>query len=238
MLTLFLASHVPIKVGEKYLLSGDEGHHAARVLRTEIGDQLLLSDGKGSWSRVRVLSVGKSSLDLEVMESGFQEALGINFTVIQALPKGDRSKEAIELLTEAGADRIIPWNSARTIGKGSVEKLQVTARETSKQARRFWVPEVHEIATSAQILEIVREADLAIAFHESATKKLSELIIDKKAISSVVLVIGPEGGLSDEEINALSQAGAEVCLLGRPVLRSAHAGIAAISALNVLLGLW
>ena len=240
MLALFHVDNLPIEIGQSYLIDGDNGHHLSRVLRIEPGQELMLSDGKGSWSRVRVSSLDKKSVSVTVLETGSQRALAITITVIQALTKGDRAKEAIELLTEAGVDVIIPWQSSRSIGRAEagIEKLQTTARESSKQSRRFWIPEVREVATTASVMGVIAAADLAIVLHESATMKFSDALMGLEGISSVVIVVGPEGGLTDEELAVMQGAGGKVVLLGRPILRSAHAGIAAISAVSAALKIW
>ena len=240
MLALFHVDNLPIEIGQSYLIDGDNGHHLSRVLRIEPGQELLLSDGKGSWSRVRVSSLDKKSVSVTVLETGSQRALAITITVVQALTKGDRAKEAIELLTEAGVDVIIPWQSSRSIGRAEagIEKLQTTARESSKQSRRFWIPEVREVATTASVMGVIAAADLAIVLHESATMKFSDALMGLEGISSVVIVVGPEGGLTDEELAVMQGAGGKVVLLGRPILRSAHAGIAAISAVSAALKIW
>jgi len=236
MFTLFFVADLPTTVGGSYEFANDDANHAIRVLRMQVGAQFMLSDGKGSWSQVEALEVNKKSMQVRVMDSGFQEPLATTITVVQALPKGDRAKEAIELLTEAGVDRIVPWASARSIGKGS-DKFAVTAREASKQSRRFRVPEVTELVTTAQICEAIKLSDLAIAFHESATEKLSDQVSSHN-VEHLLIIIGPEGGLTDEEIAAFTEAGAKVALMGRPILRSAHAGIAAVSAVSALLKVW
>ena len=236
MFTLFFVDDLPTTVGSSYEFSNDDANHAIRVLRMQAGDEFMLSDGKGSWSQVVAQEVKKKSMQVRVMDSGFQAPLATTITVVQAIPKGDRAKEAIELLTEAGVDRIVPWASARSIGKGS-EKFAITAREASKQSRRFRIPEVTELATTDQICEAIKISDLAIAFHESATTKLSDQVSSHN-VEHLLIIIGPEGGLTDEEISAFTQAGAKVALMGRPILRSAHAGIAAVSAVSALLKVW
>jgi 16S rRNA (uracil1498-N3)-methyltransferase len=236
MFTLFFVDDLPATVGSSYEFANDDANHAIRVLRMQEGAEFMLSDGKGSWSQVVATEVKKKSMQVRVMDSGFQDPLATTITVVQAIPKGDRAKEAIELLTEAGVDRIVPWLSTRSIGKGS-EKFAVTAREASKQSRRFRIPEVTEMATTAQICEAIKVSDLAIAFHESATTKLSDQVSSHN-VEHLLIIIGPEGGLTDEEISAFTQAGAKVALMGRPILRSAHAGIAAVSAVSALLKVW
>jgi 16S rRNA (uracil1498-N3)-methyltransferase len=236
MFTLFFVDDLPTSVGSSYEFANDDANHAIRVLRMQTGAEFMLSDGKGSWSQVVATEVKKKSMQVRVMDSGFQDPLATTITVVQAIPKGDRAKEAIELLTEAGVDRIVPWASARSIGKGS-DKFAVTAREASKQSRRFRIPEVTDLATTAQICEAIKISDLAIAFHESATSKLSDQVSSHN-VEHLLIIIGPEGGLTDEEISAFTEAGAKVALMGRPILRSAHAGIAAVSAVSALLKVW
>ena len=236
MFTLFFVDDLPTTVGGLYEFANDDANHAIRVLRIQTGAEFMLSDGQGSWSQVVATEVKKKSMQVRVIDSGFQQPLATTITVVQALPKGDRAKEAVELLTEAGVDRIVPWASARSIGKGS-EKFAITAREASKQSRRFRIPEVTETATTAQICEAIKISDLAIAFHESATSKLSDQVSSHN-VEHLLIIIGPEGGLTDEEIAAFTDAGAKVALMGRPILRSAHAGIAAVSAVSALLKVW
>jgi 16S rRNA (uracil1498-N3)-methyltransferase len=236
MFTLFFVDDLPTSVGSSYEFANDDANHAIRVLRMQTGAEFMLSDGKGSWSQVVATELKKKSMQVRVMDSGFQDPLATTITVVQAIPKGDRAKEAIELLTEAGVDRIVPWASARSIGKGS-DKFAVTAREASKQSRRFRIPEVTDLATTAQICEAIKISDLAIAFHESATSKLSDQVSSHN-VEHLLIIIGPEGGLTDEEISAFTEAGAKVALMGRPILRSAHAGIAAVSAVSALLKVW
>ena len=236
MFTLFFVDDLPTTVGGLYEFANDDANHAIRVLRMQTGAEFMLSDGQGSWSQVVATEVKKKSMQVRVIDSGFQQPLATTITVVQALPKGDRAKEAVELLTEAGVDRIVPWASARSIGKGS-EKFVITAREASKQSRRFRIPEVTETATTAQICEAIKVSDLAIAFHESATSKLSDQVSSHN-VEHLLIIIGPEGGLTDEEIAAFTTAGAKVALMGRPILRSAHAGIAAVSAVSALLKVW
>jgi 16S rRNA (uracil1498-N3)-methyltransferase len=241
MLTLFFVDDLPRKVGSSYEFDSDDAQHAIRVLRMSAGEVFMLSDGQGRWSKVKIFAVKKKSLEVEVMETGMQEPLDISFTVVQALPKGDRLKECIELLTEAGVDTIIPWSAQRSIGKAEkgVEKLQVTAREASKQSRRFLIPQVTDVANTPKVVEAIAQHDLVLVFHESATSKVSEIVTRKYYESqSVMIIIGPEGGITNEELELFKSAGAKVALMGRPILRSAHAGLAAMSAVNALIKVW
>ncbi|MEY4290379.1 MAG: hypothetical protein RL130_321 [Actinomycetota bacterium] len=238
MLSLFFVEDLPTQVGELYQFSGDDALHAIRVLRIGTGELFNLSDGAGRWSRVEVLTVNKKTAEVKVLESGYQEALPVTFTLIQAIPKGDRIKETIELCTEGGADQIVMWKAARSIGKSDdkIEKLQITAREASKQSRRFRIPQVFGVASTNYVVDEIAKADLVIVFHESATQRVSELV--QPGCRNVAIIIGPEGGLTDEEVDLFAASGAKVALMGRPVLRSAHAGLAALAAVNTALSVW
>jgi 16S rRNA (uracil1498-N3)-methyltransferase len=236
MLTLFFVDDLPTKVGQSYEFNNEDANHAIRVLRMAAGDVFMLADGTGAWSQVKAFAIKKKSMEVEVTATGFQEALATTITVVQALPKSDRAKEAIELLTEAGVDRIVPWAAARSIGKVS-EKFSVTAREASKQSRRLRIPEVTDIVTTEQICEAIKLSDLAIAFHESSDVKLSDCISSHN-VAHLLIIIGPEGGITSTELEAFKAAGAKVALMGRPILRSAHAGIAAVAAVSALLKVW
>lgn len=240
MLPLFYVANLPTKVNERCRLVGHIGHHISRVLRAVPGEELLLSDGKGHWSKVTVITIDKVSVELAVLESGTQAPRDIAITVVQGITKGDRSRENIELLVQAGVDRIVPWKASRSIGKlpDGVDKLKIAVIEAGKQSRRYYLPEVDDVVDMEQLQSIIRSADLSIVLEAHTEKKLSE-VVDKNAhLTSVVLIIGPEGGISDQELEKMVEAGAIPAKLGRTILRSAHAGIAAVSALSVTLGLW
>ncbi len=238
MLTLFFVDNLPTTVGATYEFDSDDAFHAIKVLRIAAGEIFNLSDGAGAWSRVSVNNVNKKSMTVTVLESGFEEALAEQFTIVQAIPKGDRIKESIEMSTEGGVDRIVMWKAARSIGRADekLEKLQLTAREASKQSRRFRIPQVSGVATTDQVVDEIAKADLALVFHESATSTISRAVTaDAK---KVLIIIGPEGGLTDDEVETFAAAGAKVVLMGRPILRSAHAGLAAMAAVNTALSVW
>jgi 16S rRNA (uracil1498-N3)-methyltransferase len=236
MLTLFFVPDLPTQVGASYSFNSEDANHAIKVLRVEVGEIFRVSDGNGGWANVQVTEVTKRSLETTVLEVGRQEPLEIRFTVVQALPKSDRAKEAVELLTEAGADVIVPWLANRSISRTEViSKFATTAREASKQSRRLFIPQLHETVKEKGVIELIKGADLALVFHESAQVKLSEIITPQTKAKNVLIVIGPEGGITEEELATFAAAGAHVAGLGRPILRSAHAGLAALSAVNSLL---
>ena len=154
--------------------------------------------------------------------------------MVQALPKSDRAKEAVELLTASGATEIYPWRAERSIGRDS-EKWDNVAIEASKQSRRFIIPQVHPQISTNQVILTFSNYDQILICHESAVEKISDVV---KPASKTLIVIGPEGGISDNELALFSEAGGKLIKLGRPVLRSAHAGLAAVSAVSALMRVW
>lgn len=239
MLNLFFVSDLPTVVGTTYEFGGDDAGHAIRVLRTQVGDALALSSGQGAWSVVQVTAIAKKSMTVKVLSSGYEEALPVEFTVAQALTKGDRVKESIELNTAGGADVILLWAATRSIGKATpylMQKLGTTAREASKQSRRNRIPFVMGVLDAKKIAAEIANYDLAIVLHEGANQKLTDVV--KPGAKKVLLIIGPEGGITDEELALFKAAGAQVALLGRPIFRSAHAGMAALSGVSAALKIW
>jgi 16S rRNA (uracil1498-N3)-methyltransferase len=164
-------------------------------------------------------------------------------TVVQALPKGDRGELAVEVLTEIGAARIVPWASARSVAvwKGeraakSQAKWQSTAREAAKQARRAWHPDVPPLATTDEVAALIGSADLAVVLHEGASEPLGAIAVPDAG--EIVVVVGPEGGLTDDEVSGFVAAGAVAVRLGDEVLRTSTAGVAAVAALLSRTGRW
>ena len=240
MLTLFLVD----KLEDSNLIevSGDEAHHAIKVLRTSVGEEILISDGAGNWVRAIVENIEKKTFTAKVLERGFQPEKSPRLIVVQGLPKSDRVKDAIEILVESGVDVIIPWQADRSISKwqkDSLAKWQSVAVAATKQSRRFRKPEIIDGLSLSELLEIESENGAVLVMHESATTKLSEVVTSNFAgMSEIVIVIGPEGGISDNELELLQSTGAHIVGLGPEVFRSAHAGGAALSAVSALIGRW
>tara|TARA_B110000503_G_C7102405_1_gene394411 strand:- start:239 stop:961 length:723 start_codon:yes stop_codon:yes gene_type:complete len=240
MLTLFLVDK--LEGSKSITVQGDEAHHAIKVLRIKLGEEILISDGAGNWVRASVENIDKKSFIAEVLERGFQEEKSPKLTVLQGLPKSDRVKDAIEILVESGVDLIIPWQADRSISKwqkDSLAKWQNHAIAATKQSRRFRLPEIIDGLLLSQLMEIQSETGVILVMHESATTKLSEFVTSKFVdYSEIIIVIGPEGGISDSELKLLEGAGAHIVGLGPEVFRSAHAGGAALSAISALIGRW
>jgi 16S rRNA (uracil1498-N3)-methyltransferase len=238
MLSLFFVDQ--ISSGSKQELSGDEGHHAVKVMRLQIGEQIKIADKLGNWVSGAITEVGKKSLKINVSERGNAEHLKPELILVQAVTKSDRTKEMLELLTVAGADQIIPWQAQRCISKwqsDSTDKWLTTIKESAKQARRVKLPVLSDAVTTNQLLKLFQVNDQVIVLHESAQLNLSQIKF-VESTQRIFIVIGPEGGISEEEIAQLTSANAVVVQMGENVLRSAHAGFAALSGIQTLIGRW
>ena len=238
MLTLFFSDQ--ISTGQRQVLKSDEAHHAIKVLRLNIGEIIKISDGVGKWVSGPIVEIAKKELFISISERGEIQAAKPELVLVQAITKSDRNKEMLELAVEAGVDRIIPWQSERSISKwqsDSEEKWQVGIKQSCKQARKTKLPNLMQVMSTAELVKTIGSGGYGIVFHEEASTKFSELTIPNSQ-SSVYLVIGPEGGISEQELLSFQNNGSKVVRLGDTVLRSAHAGFAALSAVQTKLGRW
>jgi 16S rRNA (uracil1498-N3)-methyltransferase len=241
---LFYVDALP-EVGELAVLDGDEGFHAASVRRIRTGEELDLGDGDGTVAHCLVENVAKGRLTARVLDRRTVPAAAPAVTVVQALPKSDRSELAVELATEAGADAFVAWHASRCVarwdGKAKVDKglrrWAAVARSAARQSRRPYIPPVSGVVSTAELVQRVRDdGATALVLHESATVKLMELPVAQA--DSLMLIVGPEGGIADDEIAALSEAGATPVQLGPTVLRTSTAAAVALGALGALTARW
>ena len=241
---LFYVDALP-EVGELVAVDGDEGFHAANVRRIRPGEELDLGDGDGTVAHCVVEDVAKGRLTARVLGRRIVQAAAPAVTIVQALPKSDRSELAIELATEAGADAFVAWHASRCVarwdGSAKVDKglrrWGAVARSAARQSRRAYIPPVTGVVSTAELAQQVRDdGATALVLHESATVLLTELPVAQA--DSLMLIVGPEGGIADDEIAALSEAGATPVLLGPTVLRTSTAAAVALGALRALTPRW
>jgi 16S rRNA (uracil1498-N3)-methyltransferase len=240
---LFLVEHLPL--GGRYTLNGPEGHHAADVQRMRAGEVLTLADGRGGAVSATVLAVGRGTVDLDITGRIHVEPPNPRLVVVQGLPKGDRGELAVQAMTEVGVDEILPWAASRAVtqwrgprGDKARDKWEVTAREAAKQSRRAWIPRITGVpdCSTKQVMARLEDAATSFVLHEEATNRLAAAPLPHWG--DIVLVIGPEGGISDGEMETFTEAGAVPVRLGDEILRTSTAGVAALSVLSVRLGRW
>ncbi|MDT7756783.1 MAG: rRNA (uracil1498-N3)-methyltransferase [Mycobacterium sp.] len=244
---LFYVDELP-EVGGLAVVDGDEGFHAANVRRIRPGEELDLGDGAGTVAQCVIEDAAKGRLEARVLTRRTVEPPSPQVTVVQALPKSDRSELAVELATEAGADAFVAWQSERCVarwdGSARVDKglrrWQAVARSAARQSRRPYVPSVTSMVSTPELVAAVgamtSDGAVVLVLHESATRPLTEVPLVQAR--SVMVIVGPEGGISDDEVAALSDAGAIPVRLGPTVLRTSTAAAVAIGALGVLTPRW
>lgn len=232
------------EAGSELVLDGPEGRHAVSVKRLRLGEELILTDGSGTGAYGTVSSLeGKDTLRVACTAVRHEAAPQPRITVVQALPKGDRGEVAVETMTETGVDAIVPWAASRCItqwkaerGRKALAKWRSTAREAGKQSRRLRFPEVAELHTTKQLAPLLSAASFAAVLHEEGSTALAAAPLP--ATGDIVLVVGPEGGVSPDELAAFAAAGAKPYRLGASVLRTSTAGTAAAALLLTRTGRW
>lgn len=239
-----------VTVGSTYLLDGAEGRHAGVVQRRGPGERVDVVDGAGVRLRGVVLAVDADGLHLEVREHVVEPAAEIGLVLVQALAKGDRDELAIEAATELGADEVLPWQAERSIviwrgdrAAKSRARWVATVRTATKQSRRSRLPRVGIAVDGAglvsRVAEVVADGGAALVLHEDAHRPLATVELPApRPGAQILVVVGPEGGISEREVGALEGAGAQTVRLGPHVLRTSTAGPVALALLAQRLGYW
>lgn len=230
------ALHDDMPVDAPVVLGGDEGRHAVTVKRVEAGEDILLADGQGLLAQCVVAATAKGELTALVKSVVREERPAVTFTLVQALAKGDRDLQALEAATELGVDAVVPWQAERSIVQWKGEraakahrKWVAQAEAATKQSRQATPPVVGDLANKQRVVRLVEDSALTLVLHEDADVGLAEVTLPERG--DVVLIVGPEGGITDAEREAFTAAGATSVRMGRTVLRSSSAGPAALAAL-------
>ncbi|MCS4484191.1 16S rRNA (uracil(1498)-N(3))-methyltransferase [Gleimia sp. 6138-11-ORH1] len=232
--------HEPLdaaQIGELFTFTGAEAHHAT-VMRVQTGEEIHLVDGKGTRLKGEVVSSAEKSVTLKVLNLVIEPVAKPQLTLVQALAKGGRDEQAIESATEVGVDAVIAWQSQRAIvkweGKKQVKQLEKwlnLLKSASKQARRSRIPSVAYAGGTKELLTKLGETKLLV-LHESGEKSLEEIETAWFETEKIALIVGPEGGLTEAELTAFAQAGAQIVRIGNTVMRSSTAGTVAIALVN------
>jgi 16S rRNA (uracil1498-N3)-methyltransferase len=237
---LFLVEEGSLPAAGTVSVGGAEGRHAVRVRRLRVGELVDLADGAGVVAHGLVVAAGGDVLTVEVRSRVAVPAPQPRLVVAQALPKGDRGELAVELMTEVGVDAVVPWAASRCVPQWSGERgakararWAAHAREAAKQARRPRIPVIEALATTKELAG--RDARIFV-LHEDATDPM--VSVELPAAGEVLLIVGPEGGISAAELTLFQDAGARTVRLGPEVLRTSTAGVAALAVLSARCGRW
>ena len=230
--------------GDGVTLQGAEAHHASSVRRVRAGEEVTVGDGRGAWLTGVVESVSPREVVVRISARTDAPQPSPRVVLVQALAKGDRDELAVQAATELGADEIVPWQAARSVSRWDATKAvkgrarwATIVREAAKQAHRPWVPTVAELTSTAGLVQRAAASRLLV-LEPTASERLSDLAVERDDDREVVLVVGPEGGIAPEELDALAAAGARLVRLGDTVLRTSTAGPAALAVVSTALGRW
>jgi len=225
------------------VLDGPEGRHAATVRRLGVGERADLTDGAGLVAECVVTAARAGTMELSVLARRTEPRPDPVLVVAQALPKGEHGPLAVDLMTEGGVDVIVPWAAQRSVTRWSGERggralarWRAAAAQAAKQSRRAWLPEVTEPVSTAELARRVATASLAVLLDPAGPVALSAL--DFPAVGDIVLIVGPEGGVSPAEAQELTGAGAVMARLGPTVLRTSSAGLVAAAIVASHCGRW
>ena len=233
-------------IGDVAVVSGAEARHAVTVSRLAIGEAVRVGNGSGLVASGTVTAVAPGEFQFVVDAVHEVSRPSPAIWLAQALAKGDRDEFAIQAATELGVDGVIPWTASRSISRWEGAKVakghdrwSAVVREATKQSARAWVPEVAPLVNTKQLTEL-SEGTRMIVLDPLAQTSLTETAIRQAQGPDVdiVIVVGPEGGISAAEFEALYAAGAVGARLGSGILRTSTAGPAAIAVLSAKLGRW
>ncbi len=227
----------PLGQASGITLTGSEARHAVGAMRLRPGDECYLADGRSRRAHVIITDVAPDRLTAGVVEIVDVLPAPVRLVLVQALAKGERDEAAVEMATELGVDEIIPWQAERSIvqwrgprGERSREKWAGVARAAAKQSRRTGIPVISALATTAYLAQRIGTAQLTLVLHEEAIEPLAR--VEVPAAGEVIVVVGPEGGVSPRDLELLAAGGARSVRLGPLILRSSSAGPAALAVLN------
>lgn len=236
---LFVHDLAGVAVGDRVGLPAQEARHAAAALRIASGEVLLIADGQGHRAQGQAVVDG-NQVSVDVTKVEVLPRPNPSITVVQALAKGEHGELAIDLMTQVGVDRIIPWSASRSIAQWrgeraekSLAKWQLAAKAATKQSRQAWTPEISGVMSTKEVLALLPQFSVTYVLHETATNPLASARLP--GTGEICLIVGPEGGISDEEISAFEHAGAQVASLGDSVLRASLAGAIGVGVLSTRL---
>lgn len=229
------------KLGDRVAIGGAEARHAVTVSRLAVGETVSIGNGAGLVVSGPVVTAEHTQLAIDVAAVEIEPRRQPAVFLAQALAKGDRDEMAVQAATELGVDGVIPWQAGRSISRWEGAKIAkgrdrwgAVVREAAKQSMRAWVPDVLDLVSTKQLARLTDGARMLV-LEPTAAEPLSGF---RPTGEDLILVVGPEGGVSPQELDALAAAGASIVRMGPEVLRTSTAGPAALAVLNVALGRW
>ncbi|MBO5179335.1 MAG: 16S rRNA (uracil(1498)-N(3))-methyltransferase [Clostridia bacterium] len=222
---------------------GDDVKHIKKVLRYNVDDYIELCDENGVIYEAQICEYTDKDEILCKINGISEKKAEVPYTLVlyQGLPKSDKLETVIQKCTELGVTSFIPVQMARSVvkineekGSKKTDRWNKIAAEASKQCGRQKIPMVNNVINFENIIENISKYDIVLVPYESEENISIKQILKglKSNIASIAIVIGPEGGFSEEEINLLKENGAQICTLGQRILRTETAAIATVSMVN------
>ncbi|SDS39627.1 16S rRNA (uracil1498-N3)-methyltransferase [Paraoerskovia marina] len=236
-----------VRAGDEYVLTGPEGRHAAVVQRRGAGERVDVVDGRGVRLATTVVEARGTDLALQVQAVTREPEPPVRLVLVQALAKGDRDEMAIEAATEVGVDAVVPWQAERSVvvwrgqrAEKSRGRWGATVTAATKQARRAFLPPVEQVlstrALAVRTADVTAAGGVVVILHEESPLPLADVPLPGGG--ELLVVVGPEGGIGQAEVDLLTEAGARTARLGPHVLRTSTAGPVALAVLSERLGRW
>lgn len=226
--------------GDSATLNGDTARQISRVLRLKEGDCICLLDGSGNEHNARINTLSKDEVRARIYSTGScSNEADLQLTLAICHPKGDKLELVVQKSTELGISKIVIVNSERTVARPDDSKIaerlirwKRIATEAAEQSCRGCVPEIEGMIDFSDLVKSINNYDLAlVAWEDESKTTLKNVIRDTADVGSVVLIIGPEGGLTNQEVEDAKAAGARCVTFGKRVLRSETAAIAGCAAI-------
>lgn len=223
--------------GDTVLITGEDARHIARSLRCRVGEELTLCDGAGTVCRCAITGICADRVELAVLERGVSKAEPPVFvTLYQALPKADKLEWIVQKATELGVGAMVPVQTRFCVSRPDeramekrLERLHKIALEAAKQSGRGRIPAVLPPVSFVEAVSRMAADRGAVFFYEKAAQTLGRTLADRP--ESISIMVGPEGGFSQEEAAAAQEAGIPLCTMGPRILRCETAPLYALSAI-------
>ena len=216
--------------GSLAVIDNEEARHIKNVLRMKKGDELVLCDGEGNFHEAVIAKLDEKSVEAEIIRSYTAETEPkIKITLYQGVPKNPKLETIVQKATEVGVVRVVPVDTVRAVAKidkeAKIDRLRKIAKEAAKQSKRAIVPEVSSVRSFKDAIDEASEADIKIIAYENEKEVSVKETLQKADGTSVALIIGPEGGFEEKEIEYAKSMGITSVSLGKRILRTETAGL-------------
>ena len=229
---------------EEVRITGSDVNHIKNVLRMKNGDKIYVSDGDITDVTCEITEINDDEVIAKIIEEHENTELASKIVLFQGLPKSDKMELIVQKATELGASKIVPVAMKRCVVKldakkaaSKIKRYEAIALSAAKQSKRSVIPEIGDVVSFKEALNMAKELDVCVVPYESAKgmEGTREVLAELEYGQSIGIFIGPEGGFDDKEIEEAKECGFNIISLGRRILRTETAGLTTLSILMYLL---